>query len=1037
MDTSPPFALYNPALLPPEVLLSEFTARRPLLARLLDIIRANDAGEPPQHVLCVGPRGMGKSTLLCAIAATIKLREPELAKQWQPVIFDEESRRIGDLADFWLECIRQWESETEPHLTRSHRIDALLVKPGPDIEDEAREVFLALVDAAGKRALLLIDNLNDIFIAVNDAESLMRLRSFLMSDPRVMIIGAATRWFSDVTGLDKPFFEFFRPFELQALSLVEMRECLAGVATSRGDQRVLDTLHDRPGSIEVLHILTGGNPRLIRTFYRLLNEGMNGELRLQLERLIDDYTPYHKAIIDALPGQQQRVLDAIALEWNPCDVATVARVTRLPSNQVSAQIKALIKAGLISEAANMGHSKKKAYLLTDRFSNIHYLMRHGRTGKLKMHWFVMMLRALFGDKEFAEAAAKSVRLTASCGTSFERDCLLLAQNVIEHAGSETARREFMDRMVGSPEFDREIDVVLAEKVCLQAIASNPGDAYSQFKWGRLLHVHLKRYPEAEIAYRKAIELDTKSALPWHNLGNLLTVEFGRHPEAETAFRKAIELDAKDASPWNSLGILLTGKLGRPAEAETTFRKAIELDPRNARSWYGLGILLTGKLGRHTEAETAFRKAIELDSEDAWPWICLGKVLTDELGRYHEAETAYRKAIELDPENAWSWNELGILLAEKLGRHTEAETAYRKAIELNPTYDWSWISLGNLLSDKLGRHTEAETAYRKAIELNPKYDWPWICLANLLTDKLGRHAEAEAAYRKAIQLDPKLASPWNSLGNLLTDKLDCHIEAETSYRKAIELNAQFASPWNGLGNLLTNKLGRHAEAEAAYRKAIELDPELSAPWNGLGILLSEKLGYHTEAEAAYRKAIQLDEEFAWPWNNLGALLTYGLDRHEEAEAAFLKAIELDPANPKARSSLASVLLKLGRSTEEAFASAVEGFKVAPSDSWARSTFHDLCFSHPGSLRSVLPELSHWCTQHPDDQDVLSFMVDAWMAYAKVTSASEARELLDAQPDEVKLAFETVRDAFLAHDDKDHLHRLAPERLAPVLRLLERL
>ena len=56
---------------------------------------------------------------------------------------------------------------------------------------------------------------------------------------------------------------------------------------------------------------------------------------------------------------------------------------------------------------------------------------------------------------------------------------------------------------------------------------------------------------------------------------------------------------------------------------------------------------------------------------------------------------------------------------------------------------------------------------------------------------------------------------------------------------------------------------------------------------------------------------------------------------------------------------------------------------------------------------------------------------------MTSASVARELLDAQPDEVKLAFETVRDAFLAHDDKDHLHRLAPERRAPVLKLLERL
>lgn len=842
MDTAPPFALYNPALLPPDVLLSEFTARRPLLARLLDIIRANDPGEPPQHVLCVGPRGMGKTTLLCAIAATIKLREPELAKHWQPVVFDEESRRIGDLADFWLECIRQWESETEPTLTRSHRIDALLAKPGPDIEDKAREVFLSLVDASGKRALLLIDNLNDIFIAVNDAESLMRLRSFLMSDPRVMIIGAATRWFSDVTGLDKPFFEFFRPFDLHALSLEEMRECLAGVATARGDENVLKALRERPGSIEVLHILTGGNPRLIRTFYRLLNEGMNGELRLQLERLIDDYTPYHKAIIDALPGQQQRVLDAIALEWNPTDVGTVARATRLPSNQVSAQIKALIKAGLISEAANMGHSKKKAYLLTDRFSNIHYLMRHGRTGKLKMHWFVMMLRSLFGDKEFAEAAAQAVRLTANSGFGNERDSLLLAQNVIDYAGSETARRAFMDQITGSAEFDCEVDIALAEKVCRQAIAVNPQDSYAHFTWGRVLEVHLRRYLESEDEYRKSTELAPMFVLPWISLANLLT---------------------------------------------------------------------------------------------------------DQLGRHTEAETAYRRALDLEPKNSKLWNRFGDFLTQ----HLEDE---RNGDVLFPP-------------DKNRRHTLAETAYRQAIEIDPGY----------------------------------------------------------------------SSPWNGLGILQSNHMKDFVDGESSYRRAIEIDPEDAAPWNNLGNLFTEHLGRYSEAETAYRKAIELDSNDALPWHNLGNLLISYLDRISEAEIAYRAAIRIDSNYANPRSALANLLAVREDGLQEAQREAGEGFRIAPGQRYTQQVFRRICFTHPESLRSVLPEVSHWCTQHPDDQSVLSFMVDAWIAYAKCASAKEARELLDAQPDEVKLAFETVRDAFLAHDDKDHLHRLAPERRAPVLKLLERL
>ncbi len=789
-DNAPPFALYNPALLPPEILLAEFTARRPLLVRLLEIIRANDPGEPPQHVLLVGPRGMGKTTLLCAVSASITLHEPALRSQWQPVIFDEESRRIGDLADFWLECIGQWEAATQPQLVASPRIDALLKLPAATLEDQARETFLKLVDASGKRALLLIDNLNDVFSAIHDVEALLRLRSFLMADSRVMIIGAATRWFSEVSNVDKPFFEFFRGFELEALDLAAMRECLAGVARARGDQRVLDTLEQRPLSIEALHVLTGGNPRLVRTFYRLLSEGMNGELKQQLLRMIDDYTPYLKAIIDALPGQQQRVFDAIALQWNPCDVATVSHVTRLPSNQVSAQIKALHKAGLISEVPALGTLKKKAYMLTDRFSNIHYLMRHGRAGQQRMHWYVMTLRTLFDDEAFADAAAQTVRMTAAGDDTQAQEALALAHNILDHAGSAKARQRFLDQMTGSPEFDPGVDVEFAEKLCREAVARNPEDAVAHFKWGRLLDVHLKRLPEAEAAYRRAIELDSKFVQPWFNLGLLLS----KFPH-----------------------------------------------------------------------------------------------------RQMEAEAAYCRAIVLDPNYAWPWNNLGHLLSEDPSRHAEAEAAYCRAIELDPKDGWHWNNLGNLLSQNPHRQTEAEAAYRQAIELDPNYAWPW----------------------------------------------------------------------NNLGNLLSTYPDRQPEAEAAYRRAIELDPKIALP----------------------------------------------------------------------RANLASFLIARGRHSAEAREHAAVGFTLEPDHSYVRTIFENLCFEDPAALQSTLPPVSLWCTEHPEDLDVAGFLVDAWLAYARCATPPVALQLLEAQPAEVQLAFEAIQDALMAHAHIDHLHRLAPERRAPVMKLLQ--
>ena len=190
-----PFALYNPALLPPEVLLAEFTARRSMLETLLGIIRGNAPGQPPQHCLLLGTRGMGKTTTLWAVAHRVN-RDFEMARQWQPVVFDEESRRVGDLADFWLEALRQWEHAVQDP---SDRAGSLLAQAAPDIEERAQRSFLEMVQRSGKRALLLIDNLNEVLGSIHDPEPLHRLRAFLMQESRVVIVGAATRYFDEIT----------------------------------------------------------------------------------------------------------------------------------------------------------------------------------------------------------------------------------------------------------------------------------------------------------------------------------------------------------------------------------------------------------------------------------------------------------------------------------------------------------------------------------------------------------------------------------------------------------------------------------------------------------------------------------------------------------------------------------------------------------------------------------------------------------------------------------------------------------------------
>lgn len=672
-----PLALYNPALLPPHLLLAEFTARRPLLNSLVDIIRHNAPAKPLQHALLVGSRGMGKTTTLWAVAYTVQA-DPALSRQWLPVVFDEESRRVGDLADFWLEALRQWEhAANDP----GDRAQQLLDKADANIEDAARDAFLEKVDRSGRRTLLLIDNLNDLLASIHDPEPLHRLRAFLMDDSRVMVVGTATRYFDQITDLDQPFYDFFRVFDLRPLTLEEMKTSLLALAEARGDKSIPKTLEERAGTIQGLYILTGGNPRLIKTFYRLLTEGLRGDIRTDLERLLDEFTPYFKAVVDALPVQQQRIFDAVALAWDPVEVAAVGRATRLPSNQVSAQLRSLGKAGLISEAAS--HPKRKTYLLADRFSNIHYLMRHGRAARNRFDWFVALVRLVFPDTQ-AATLARLARQSAECGAEGLRDAKDLLHSALARAESAESRRQLLHATFRES-WDTETMSSLSNWLDLTEAKEHMPEV-EVFAFFSRMPQNLRR----KLGYKPSDAgwwVSLASALEKREVWSL----------AEAAYRKSVELDPNSALALGMLACLLRFELSRTAEAEELFHKAIKLDPGDAFYRSMLGNVLE-ELDRYAEAEAAYRGAIEVNPDDAYAWSCLGTSLAEHTNQNREAEQALRRAIQIDPEEAFAYSRLAALLARNQARHPESRSHIARALQLAPDQEWYQILFKELCGD---------------------------------------------------------------------------------------------------------------------------------------------------------------------------------------------------------------------------------------------------------------------------------------------------------------------------------------------------
>ncbi|MBS0660197.1 MAG: ATP-binding protein [Verrucomicrobia bacterium] len=376
-----------PGLLAPETLLAECVARGPLLDTLVGLVRGNAPGKPPQHVLLVGGRGLGKTTMLWALARRVE-SDGKLRSQWLPLVLSTASHRVGDLAGFWLEALRRWHEATG---ATEEEFERLLAQPEAELEASARHALLERIDRSGRRALLLVDEMNDL-LAAFDGRAQQRLREFLLRDPRVVWVGTAGEQFEEVAHVDQPLFDLFRVFPLAPLTPAETVKSWQALARIHGSARLFRSAEHGTGWGPALHLLTAGRPRLLKLAFRASVEHPRLDLQALLWSLLDAAAPEFEAAMAALSAQQQRVYAAVALAWDPVGTAQLAARTRLASNLVSAVLKELTRRGVIVETQPPGG--RKSYLLADRPANLHYLLRHGGAARVRLEEFVQVLGAL-------------------------------------------------------------------------------------------------------------------------------------------------------------------------------------------------------------------------------------------------------------------------------------------------------------------------------------------------------------------------------------------------------------------------------------------------------------------------------------------------------------------------------------------------------------------------------------------------------------------------------------------------------------------
>jgi DNA-binding transcriptional ArsR family regulator len=389
---------YNPGALGEDDLIRSFVVRQVSMEQILETVQANSASTSGnQHVMVIGPRGIGKTTLVRRVAAEIR-RDSTLGSQWFPIVFGEESYQVGTPGEFWLEALFHLGLQSGDEKWTRIRKELNEEKDDVRLRDRALGYLMEFADEAGKRLLVVVENLHMLLGEQLDHDAAWDLRYTLLNEKRVMMLGTATSRFDEIAKADQAWFDLFAIHDLAPLDQEESRtlwQSVAGDALGAGPARAIQ-------------ILTGGTPRLLGILATFAAKHSFSELMDQLVRLIDDHTEYFKSHLDGLAAQERKVFVALLENWDPIGATELAKAARLSVNEVSVQLKRLQNRGAVEVAQEEG--RRRLYQASERLYNLYYLMRRRGGPADRVRMVVTYLVVVYGHPAVTEIALEACGL---------------------------------------------------------------------------------------------------------------------------------------------------------------------------------------------------------------------------------------------------------------------------------------------------------------------------------------------------------------------------------------------------------------------------------------------------------------------------------------------------------------------------------------------------------------------------------------------------------------------------------------------------
>ncbi len=374
--------------------------------------------------------------------------------------------------------------------------------------------------------------------------------------------------------------------------------------------------------------------------------------------------------------------------------------------------------------------------------------------------------------------------------------------------------------------------------------------------------------KARVAAERALALNDQLGEGYNALAGIKQ-DSKDYAGAEVAFKRAFELNPNHAPTYHWYGMMLRDDLGRPEEALALHRRANELDPLSGPIMTNVADDLI-VLGRFDEAKDWIGKLLELAPNYSGSYTLSARYAWFILARLDEAIVGYAKALSIDPGATRDLSDLGRLYLD-LGDPIEAERWIRRSNELS-SESLDTNAAMQLLELYRGAETEALEHARKAFSIHPYVVFDVGALEFLRDHELraGRNLEARALYEKSY---PELFD----VGDPAVDR--------RNYKAAIGLA------------LIRSRAGEHKQADLLLDRSLEqmqAIPRLGFPGFGIAdVQIYAVRGERAKALAALRQAIDEGWRGFW-WYYLEHDLSLAPLHAEPEFRAMVAELEADMA-----------------------------------------------------------------------------------------------------------------------------------------------